>query len=80
MKLKSKFGMGSKRKKKATLSSVIRPACKLAIKRKSVIGTTSDRAKEVVKDVGGKDNIQIPRFLPIPKTGGILPLIPLFAG
>ena len=27
-----------------------------------------------------KENIQIPRVLPIPKTGGILPLIPLFAG
>ena len=64
IKLKSRFGMGLKQKKKATLSSVIRAASKLAIKSKwskNVIGTTLDRAKEVVK------------------TGGILPLIPLFA-
>ena len=64
------------------LSSVIRAARKLGIKSKcskSVIGTTLDRAREVVKEVGGKENIQIPRVLPISKTGGVLPLIPLFA-
>ena len=83
MKLKSRFGMGLKRKKKTTLSSVIRTARKFAIKgkcSKSVIGRTLDRAREVVKEVGGKQNTQIPRVFPIPKTGGILPLIPLFAG
>ena len=83
MKLKSRFGMGLKRKKKATLSSVIRAARKSTIKSKcskSVIGTTLDKARDEIKKVGGKDNIQIPRVLPIPKTGGILPLIPLFAG
>ena len=83
MKLKSRFGMGLKRKKKATLSSIIRAARKSTIKSKcskSVIGTTLDKARDEIKKVGGKDNIQIPRVLPIPKTGGILPLIPLFAG
>lgn len=37
-------------------------------------------AKVAVKNVGGKRNLSKPRIIPIPKTGGVLPLIPLFAG
>ena len=35
----------------------------------------------MLKKIGGKRNIEKPRILPVPKkVGGILPLIPIFAG
>jgi hypothetical protein len=37
-------------------------------------------AKMAVKDAGGRGKIRKPRIIPIPKTGGILPLVPIFAG
>lgn len=38
-------------------------------------------AKNIVKSIGGKRNVSVPRALPLPKEGGFLPfLIPLFAG
>lgn len=37
-------------------------------------------ARQSIKASGGRKNIRTPRILPIPKTGGIIPLIPLFAG
>lgn len=37
-------------------------------------------AKMAVKKVGGSRNIKTPRVIPIPKSGGFIPLIPLFAG
>jgi len=38
-------------------------------------------AKKAVKSAGGKRKVKIPRILPVPsKIGGVLPLIPLFAG
>lgn len=32
------------------------------------------------KLIGNNKNVKVPRIIPIPKTGGILPLIPIFAG
>jgi hypothetical protein len=37
-------------------------------------------ARKSLKAVGGKRKIRTPRVIPIPKTGGLLPLIPIFAG
>lgn len=37
-------------------------------------------AKESIKASGGRCKIRTPRIIPIPKRGGFLPLIPLFAG
>lgn len=37
-------------------------------------------AKTFVKKNGGKKRIRTPRIIPIPKSGGVLPLIPIFAG
>lgn len=37
-------------------------------------------ARKSMKASGGKRNITTPRIIPIPKVGGILPLIPIFAG
>lgn len=36
-------------------------------------------ARQFIRDAGGRRNIRIPRVLPLPKTGGFLPLIPIFA-
>lgn len=37
-------------------------------------------ARRYLKAAGGKRNIRTPRIIPIPKVGGVLPLIPIFAG
>jgi Phospholipase A2-like domain len=37
-------------------------------------------ARKHLRAVGGKRNIRMPRIIPIPKVGGFLPLIPIFAG
>ena len=37
-------------------------------------------ARRSLKKAGGKRKIRTPRIIPIPKTGGVLPLIPIFAG
>ncbi|KAJ8912769.1 hypothetical protein NQ315_016727 [Exocentrus adspersus] len=37
-------------------------------------------ARKSLKDAGGKRKIRMPRVIPIPKVGGILPLLPIFAG
>ncbi|KAJ8946075.1 hypothetical protein NQ318_009201 [Aromia moschata] len=37
-------------------------------------------ARQTLKNAGGKRRIRTPRIIPIPKTGGILPLLPIFAG
>jgi hypothetical protein len=37
-------------------------------------------ARLSVKSLGGRRKIRIPRVIPVPKIGGILPLIPIFAG
>lgn len=37
-------------------------------------------ARMLIKKSGGRKSVRIPRIIPIPKSGGFLPLIPLFAG
>lgn len=37
-------------------------------------------ARRYLKSAGGKRHVRTPRIIPIPKVGGILPLIPIFAG
>lgn len=37
-------------------------------------------ARKSLKTAGGKRKIRTPRIIPIPKMGGLLPLIPIFAG
>lgn len=34
-------------------------------------------ARVAVKKAGGKKNVKVPRIIPVPKTGGFLPLLPL---
>lgn len=47
---------------------------------RSVARTVLAVAKRIVKHVGGKKKVQRPRVIPVPKHGGVLPLIPIFAG
>ena len=37
-------------------------------------------ARDVVKAIGGIKKVRKPRVIPVPKQGGVLPLIPIFAG
>lgn len=85
-KCKRKLGMGvGCRKKvgfrKAVLTNVAKLLKKHAshnIKKDSAM--TVKAARIAVKNAGGRKKINTPRILPLPKTGGILPLIPIFAG
>lgn len=82
MKSKRKLGMGLK--KKAFKKSVVVKAkgvmkkFKGNIKEGAKLSLTA--AKLAVKAAGGKKRVRTPRVIPIPKQGGVLPLIPLFAG
>lgn len=49
----------------------VKPKC-----RKMAIELAIGAAKEISTN----SNIKLPRLIPIPKTGGVLPLIPIFAG
>lgn len=49
----------------------LKPKCK-----KMAIELAVAAAKEAMKD----SDVKLPRMIPIPKTGGVLPLIPIFAG
>lgn len=87
MKGKRKLGMGlRKEKKKRTLKSIITKVQK-SLRNHRKPGTLMKAsnmafksAQQAVKQAGGRNNVFLPRVLPIPKTGGFLPLIPLFAG
>lgn len=88
MKIKRKTGMGIK--KTALGSGVVAKARKSlkgfkrkinrpgGIKEGSSVALSA--AKLAIKDAGGRKKIRTPRIIPIPKRGGFLPLIPLFAG
>lgn len=47
---------------------------------RTISNTAVKAARKHLKNAGGKHNIRIPRIIPIPKVGGLLPLIPIFAG
>lgn len=69
-----------KTKKKQSFASLVRKA-KIALKKSKP--TTIQSAVDVaVRSVRGtkKGEFTRPRIIPIPKTGGVLPLIPIFAG
>lgn len=83
MKAKRKLGMGTKKIgfRKAVVSNVAKMLKKNAsnnLKRDTAL--TVKAARLAVKNAGGRKQIKTPRILPLPKTGGMLPLIPIFAG
>lgn len=94
MKMKTKFGMGcgvkkmknknkSNIKKLPTFKKIVQSSKKIIERerpetlRKSIKLALDVARKESVKN---KKLIKRPRIIPVPKTGGILPLIPIFAG
>lgn len=79
MKAKRKLGMG-------TLGTVVRDA-RTALKNarpktlQQAARVALSAARRSVKKAGGKKNVRTPRVVPVPKTGGLLPLLPaLFGG
>ena len=92
MKLKRKLGMGHKKQqqKHPFRKAVVTPAKKVVkrlrqqieekgkVKEGARLGVAA--AKVAVKRAGGRKKVKTPRVIPLPKTGGILPLIPIFAG
>ena len=67
-----------------TLNAIIKRASKTKASgesAKSVITSALKAAKAAIKKSGGRKNIRFPRILPVSsKIGGVLPLIPIFAG
>lgn len=81
MKVKRKLGMGLKKPFRKAVVSKAKNAIKKfngALKESAKLSLTA--AKIAVRKAGGKKHIRAPRIIPIPKRGGILPLIPIFAG
>lgn len=76
MKSKVKIGAGQK-----SLKSIIsKIKSKLKKSKPKNFNTAVKVAHLVAKKLFTKKNVSIPRVIPIPKTGGFLPLIPIFAG
>lgn len=85
MKAKRKLGMGMNRRKlgfkKAVVNSVadiLKNTASNNLKKDTMMSVKA--ARMAIKKVGGRKKIKTPRILPLPKTGGILPLLPIFAG
>lgn len=77
MKAKLKSGAGIKTFN-AFVSKIKSQIKKLKPKNsKALINVAYSAAKKIFPDI---QKIRIPRVIPIPKTGGVLPLIPIFAG
>lgn len=70
-------GLGLKRTLKNVVSHTkkhikkIKPACKKAL---------MELAYTTAQECASDSPIKLPRIIPIPKTGGFLPLVPIFAG
>lgn len=92
MKIKRKMGMGLKKKKKSggalSFGSIIRKAktAVKGVKEKEIQNDSSLLRKKVndaLKAIGSRAGVRKmskTRIIPIPKTGGMLPLIPIIAG
>lgn len=91
MKVKRKMGMGAPGHHKGTSQKVgfkkamskVRELFKKKTDNNNLRKNASravKAARMAVKGVGGRKEIKIPRVLPLPKSGGILPLLPVFAG
>lgn len=68
-----------KEPKRKCFNSLLNVANKV-IKKKKLTGSSILAAVKSAKQFKKQNNISLPRVIPIPKTGGVLPLIPIFAG
>lgn len=76
-KKKRKSGEGLKRTFKKIVSHTKKHIKNLKPKCKKVL---IELAYKTAKDLSSDLPIKLPRVIPVPKTGGFLPLIPIFAG
>lgn len=73
------FGSGIRKNvRKALKSAKVRNMVKNNILETAK--TALVHAKHFLKENGGKRKVRTPRIIPIPKKGGVLPLLPIFAG
>lgn len=85
MKTKRFIGAGNNKKNKIKKKNIALRRIVDHVKKessKSSIHPVADAmliARKVVKQAGGRKNLNVPRVLPVPKIGGALPLIPIFA-
>lgn len=79
-KIKSKNKNQKKKVKKHSFTSLIKKA-RVALKKAkpTTVQSAVNIAMKSMKDVK-ESAITRPRIIPLPKTGGVLPLIPIFAG
>lgn len=69
-----------KKKRKFGLGVVVKNVKKHNLKTKlDPMKTAVMAARKAVKTMGGKKQVLMPRVLPVPKIGGAIPLIPIFA-
>ena len=94
MKAKRKLGMGSRTTTKSFRKDVMKPVQTRLNKNGQAPTDVNDAknlrkasllalkaARAAVKKAGGRRKVRVPRIIPFEnKTGGILPLIPIFAG
>lgn len=79
-KLRSKkisSGSGIKKQLKHIISHTKKHLKKIKPKGKTM---AIKLAMKVAKELATNSSVSIPRIIPVPKTGGFLPLIPIFAG
>ncbi len=94
MKAKRKLGMGMRRRRQQTkpFKSCILNKIKKHVKQygnggpggeiptKENIKLALKAARMTIKQIGGRKKVKLPRVIKVPKVGGVLPLIPIFAG
>lgn len=90
MKAKRKLGMGCKNKPfRATVVTPVKKLLKQSLKSGLVTDGNLKKstllalraARAIVRKAGGRKQIRVPRMIPFEsKSGGVLPLVPIFAG
>lgn len=66
--------------KRKTFKCLLNAAKQVIYKNPSNLLLSTKAAIKVAKQMKRKNTIVKPRIIPVPKTGGLLPLVPLFAG
>lgn len=84
MKVKRKVGAGRRSTCDKSMCSVVGKIKKHLgrgdVSKKKTLSNLLKAAKKTIQKIGGRKKVKVPRVIPLPKTGGILPLIPIFAG
>jgi hypothetical protein len=82
MKIKRKVGGGKKKSFRTCVVNQLKKELKSGgdFNKRKTLGKILKAARLSIKKAGGRRKITLPRVIPVPKVGGILPLIPIFAG